>query len=62
MALTAGRGYGKLIRLLAMVPVGVVAPVLLMTWVMVPWKSSGTVSRSWNRTPVTAVPRRHGSC
>lgn len=42
---------GKLTTLTGTVPEGVVAPVLLITWVMTPLKLSDTVNRSWNSTP-----------
>ena len=48
----AGAAQGKLVTLTGTVPEGVVAPVLLITWVMTPLKLSDTVKRSWNSTPV----------
>src|ERR1019366_460492 len=43
--------YGKLTTSLGVVLDGVTAPVLLMTWVIVPTPPSETVSRSCHATP-----------
>jgi hypothetical protein len=48
----AGPAQGKLTTLTGTVPDGVVAPVLLITWVMTPLKLSDTLKMSWNSTPV----------
>ena len=43
-------GYGKLTRSLTVLPELTAAPVVLMTWLIVPVPPSDTVSRSWNLT------------